>query len=317
MKKPVIVSGMQPTGQPHLGNYLGAIKNWVEIQNSQKYRCFFFVADYHSLTENYHPQEKRRQILDLAADFFAAGLDPEQSTVFVQSQVPECTELTWIFNTLTPIAELERMTQYKDKAGRQQKNINVGLFDYPVLQAADILIYHGELVPVGQDQIQHVEITRDTVRWFNHKYQTQYFAESQPLLTANQKIMSLLEPQSKMSKSLGDKHWIGIGEEPEAIEKKLAKAVTTPEGVANLKSIYQAFREKMPGEFLASNMAETKKIITQGLTDYFADFRQKKKALLAEEKKLLTMLKSGQDRARPIAQQTLQEVKEIIGLKLD
>jgi len=140
MSKKIVVSGMQPSGQLHIGNYLGALKNWVEIQNSDKYNCFFFIADYHSITENYNPEEKQDKVFNLVCDYLSAGLDPDKCTIFVQSSVPECTELAWIFNTVTPVAELERMTQFKDKSGRQIKNINMGLFDYPVLQAADILI---------------------------------------------------------------------------------------------------------------------------------------------------------------------------------
>ena len=177
MSKPVIVSGIQPTGLLHIGNYLGALKNWVDLQNSGKYDCFFFLADYHSITENYSPAEKKEQIFNLVCDYLASGLDPKKSTIFVQSQIPECTELAWIFNTLTPIGELERMTQFKDKSNKQVKNINAGLLTYPILQAADILIYHGEFVPVGQDQVQHLELAHDTVKWFNNKYATEYFKD--------------------------------------------------------------------------------------------------------------------------------------------
>lgn len=313
--QPIVVSGMQPSGPLHLGNYLGALKNWVDIQNSGKYQCFFFIADYHSITENYSPAEKKEQIFSLAGDYLAAGLDPQKSVIFVQSQVPECTELAWIFNTVTPVSELERMTQFKDKSRRQAKNINMGLFDYPVLQAADILIYKGELVPVGQDQVQHVELTRDCARWFNRKYyNVSYFPESKPLLTPTPKIMSLAEPENKMSKSLGDKHWLGIDEEPSVLGQKLAKAVSTPAGIANLKSIYHAFEKNMPGDFNPHKMAETKKIIAQGLADYFADFRKKKNELKNNRKAVEKILAAGQSQAQKIAQQTIGEVKKIIGL---
>ncbi|MEK7653039.1 MAG: tryptophan--tRNA ligase [Patescibacteria group bacterium] len=314
MKKPVIVSGIQPTGPLHLGNYLGALKNWVEIQNSGRYDCFFFVADYHSLTENYDPEEKRGQVLELISDYLATGLDDKKSTIFVQSQVPECTELAWIFNTVTPVAELERMTQFKDKASRQIKNINMGLFDYPVLQAADILLYHGELVPVGQDQVQHVELTRDAARWFNNKYKVKYFPESKPLLTPTPKLMSLLEPEKKMSKSLGDKHWIGIDETPESIAVKIGKAASTPTGIENLKSIYDSFAQNMRGEFNPAKMAETKKIISRGIADHFADFRKKKAELIKNKKLISAVMAEGREKASAIAQKTLKEVKEIIGV---
>jgi len=315
MNKPSIVSGIQPSGQLHIRNYLGALRNWVEIQNSDKYDCFFFVADYHSITENYNPEEKRQQVFELVCDYLAAGLDPQKSTIFIQSQVPQCTELTWIFNALTPIAELERMTQFKDKSARQTKNINMGLFDYPVLQAADILLYKGELVPVGQDQIQHVELTRDCAKWFNGKYKVKYFPESKPLLTETPKIMSLLLPENKMSKSLGDKHWIGIDETPKNIDQKLAKAVTTPEGIENLKRIYDAFAGKMPGAFNPDKMSETKKVIAKGIADYFADFRTKKENLRKDAKLIANILQEGQKKASIIAQKNISEIKKIIGLE--
>ncbi|MFA5029139.1 MAG: tryptophan--tRNA ligase [Patescibacteria group bacterium] len=314
MTKPVVVSGTQPSGPLHLGNYLGALKNWVDIQNSARYHCFFFIADYHSITENYSPADKREQVFNLVCDYLAAGLDPDKSTLFVQSQVPECTELAWIFNTVTPVAEMERMTQYKDKAGRQAKNVNMGLFDYPVLQAADILLYRGGLVPVGQDQVQHVELTRDCARWFNNKYQTNYFPESKPLLTETPKIMSLISPESKMSKSLGDKHWLGIDEEPETISQKLAKAVTTPAGVQNLKAIYDAFATNMSGQFNPEKMSDTKKIIAAGIAAYFADFRKKKSQLKKTPKQVWKIIDEGREKASQIAQANIKEIKKIIGL---
>ncbi len=314
MSKPVIVSGIQPTGLLHIGNYLGALKNWVDLQNSGKYDCFFFLADYHSITENYSPAEKKEQIFNLVCDYLASGLDPKKSTIFVQSQIPECTELAWIFNTLTPIGELERMTQFKDKSNKQVKNINAGLLTYPILQAADILIYHGEFVPVGQDQVQHLELAHDTVKWFNNKYATEYFKDVKPLLTETPKIMSLIESTAKMSKSAGAKHYIGIDESPEIIAQKISKAVTTPEGIKNLETIYNVFNSSMQGKFDANKMAETKKIIATGIADYFDDFRKKKMELMKDKKKVMKILEEGKAKAQPIAQKTLKEVKEIIGL---
>lgn len=313
--KPVVVSGMQPSGQIHIGNYLGALKNWVDIQNNGPYRCFYFLADYHSLTEEYDPKEKKRQIFNLACTFLAAGLDPEKSVIFIQSQVPECTELAWIFNTLTPLGELERMTQFKDKSQQQAKNINAGLLNYPILQAADILLYHGEFIPVGQDQIQHIELTHDTVRWFNNKYNREYFKEVKPLLTEVPKIMSLVAPENKMSKSAGDKHCLYLDDEPEAISAKLAKAASTPAGIANLKLIYDSLRESMAGDFNPQAMAQTKKIIADGAADYFAAFRKKKKELLQDEASVMKIMEKGGEKAGAIAVQTLKEVKEIIGVR--
>ena len=222
-KKQTIFSAIQPSGELHIGNYLGALKNFVELQD--KYECFFFIADYHSITENYDPKEKSKQIFNLALDFLAAGLDPQKCTIAVQSQVPEHTELAWIFNTVTPISELQRMTQFKDKSQNQEKNINMGLFAYPVLQAADILMYKADTVPVGQDQIQHIELTRKIARFFNNKF-GETFPEPKDLITKTPKIMSLTDPTKKMSKSHGARSYLGINDEPEIIKKKMRKAVS-------------------------------------------------------------------------------------------
>ena len=176
----VIVSGIQPTGPLHVGNYLGAIKHWKELLAQGK-TCYFFIADYHALTENIEPKQLRQNIIALAAELIAAGVDPRQYKnlrLFVQSHVPEHVELNWIFNCLTPIAELERMTQFKDKASRQKKNINAGLFTYPILQTADVLIYKGTAVPVGEDQVQHIELMRDAVRWFKKRYAEEEFCDA-------------------------------------------------------------------------------------------------------------------------------------------
>jgi len=314
MSKPVVISGIQPTGFLHIGNYLGALKNWVEIQNSDKYECFFFIADFHSLTGEYTPQEKKTQIFNLACDFLAAGIDPKKSTIFLQSDVSECAELAWIFNTITPIGELERMTQFKDKAKKQKLNVNTGLLTYPILQAADILIYHGEFVPVGQDQIQHLELTHDTVKWFNKKFKTSYFKDIKPLLTETQKVMSLSDPTSKMSKSDNEKSYISIDDSPESISAKISKAASTPEGIKNLKLIFNAFGNDMSGEFDEAKMSETKKIIAQGISSHFAHFRSKKADFYKNQNKVYKILKEGKEKAQPIAQKTIREVKEIIGL---
>lgn len=222
-KKQRVFSAVQPSGELHIGNYLGALKNFVELQND--YDCFFFIADYHSISGNYDPKEKPKQILDLAKDFLAIGLNPEKCTIAVQSQVSEHTELAWIFNTITPLSELQRMTQFKDKSQAQKKNINMGLLDYPILQAADILIYKAYAVPVGQDQVQHIELTRKIARYFNNKF-GQTFPEPRDLITETPKIMSLIDPTKKMSKSHGPKSYIGINDEPEVIRKRLKKAVS-------------------------------------------------------------------------------------------
>ena len=267
-KKQTIFSAIQPSGELHIGNYLGALKNFVELQD--KYECFFFIADYHSITGNYDPKEKSKQILGLAMDFLAAGLDPKKCTIAVQSQIPEHTELAWIFNTVTPISELQRMTQFKDKSQNQEKNINMGLFDYPVLQAADILMYKAYGVPVGQDQIQHIELTRKIARFFNNKF-GETFPEPCDIITETPKIMSLIDPTKKMSKSHGKKSYIGINDEPEVIQKKMRKAVSASDlkelfdkeiisfGLAGIEKSLQKRLEKTGAILLSINHNATEK----------------------------------------------------------
>ncbi len=327
MKKQIIFSGVQPTGNLHLGNYLGAVKNWVELQNSGKYDCYFFIADYHSLTGGMTPEERHESTYNLAAEIIAAGVDPDKSTLFVQSSVPLVAELTWIFNTVTPIAELERMTQFKDKSTQQAKNINTGLFTYPILQAADILLYHGELVPVGQDQVQHVELTRDVARWFNNRYK-KYFPETKPLLTKIPKVMSLLEPNKKMSKSKGENHAINLSDDPETIEKKIKKAVTasgsgeSAPGVENLLLLLREFgEEKVYKQFVKAEKngniryGDLKKEVSESLANYFADFRKKRSQLLANKKSLQKIMDKGGKKANKVAEKTMKDVRKIIGIR--
>ena len=322
MAKEIILSGIQPTGKLHIGNYLGALKNFVELQKNND--CYFFIADYHSITENYDPKIKQQQVIELAKDFLAAGLNPKKSIIFVQSHVPEHLELAWIFNCLTPISYLERMTQFKDKASRQKENINAGLFDYPVLQAADILIYKTTSVPVGQDQDQHLELTREIARLFNNRF-GQTFVLPKTIHTPAPKIMSLLAPDKKMSKSLGDSHCLYLDDEPEAIRAKLTKAVTdTGDGkslgakslldllkIFSQPKIYQKFMaESRKGELKYSELKEQ---LANDIIDYFADFRAKKKKITdAEIKKVLAQ---GAKKAKKIAAKTLAEVKTKIGLR--
>lgn len=324
-KKQTVLSGVQPSGELHIGNYLAALKNFVELQD--KYECYFFLATYHSISEDYDPKIKKQQILDLASDFLALGLDPKKCTIFNQSDVPECTELAWIFNTLTPISELERMTQFKDKSARQEKNINAGLLNYPILQAADILLYHPTFVPVGQDQVQHLELTNKIVRWFNNKF-GQYFTEIKPLLTDIPKVMSLVEPEKKMSKSAGPKHYIGINDEPEVIIKKLKSAVTgtgkektLPPGGQNLIRLLENFGTQTEIKYFKDQVAkndvkygELKEALANAISQYFAPYREKRKKLANDPKHVKEVLAQGAKKAQKIAQETLNEVKSKIGV---
>jgi len=227
----ILVSGIQPTGQLHLGNYLGAIKNWLELQ--KKYQCFFFIADLHALTTKISAAELKKQTFEIIVDLLALGLDPKKAVIFRQSDIIGHAELTWIFNCLIPVAELNRMTQFKDKSKMQPDNINAGLLTYPVLQAADILLYKGEVVPVGEDQLQHLELSCKLARKFNHRY-GQFFAEIQPILSPTPRLMSLNNPEKKMSKSLGEKSYVAIRDSKDIVSQKIKKAVADKKGVENL-----------------------------------------------------------------------------------
>ena len=325
----VIFSGIQPTGNLHVGNYLGAVKNWVDLQNSGTYQCYFCIVDYHSLTGDMSAKDRHEQITRTAAELLATGVDPEKSVFFVQSHVQEHTELGWVFNCVTPIAELERMTQFKDKAERQKKNINAGLFTYPVLQAADILLYHGTHVPVGEDQVQHVELTRDIARWFNKRY-GDYFPETKALLTETPRVKSLLAPEKKMSKSLGAGHVIELADEPAVIRQKVKKAVTATEGggpavaggVENLLLLLKHFgTKKAYADFVEAEKegsiqyGELKHAVGDAIGSYFADFREKRKQLLLHHEMIADVLISGAEKASVVAQKTMEEVRRMVGVR--
>ncbi len=326
MKK-TIVSGIQPTGNLHIGNYLGAIKNWVDLQNSGDYTCFFFIADYHSLTGNQTAKERSAFTVQMAAELIAAGIDPKKSTLFVQSFVPEHTELAWIFNCVTPISELERMTQFKDKSARQHSNINTGLFAYPVLQSADILLYKGTHVPVGEDQVQHVELTRKIARWFNKKYKN-IFPETEHILTQSARVMSLLAPDKKMSKSLGENHVVELDDAPKVIERKIKRAVTATSGgskapgVENLLSLFEAFGDMgRYKEFAAAEKkheiryGDLKKELALAIASTFETFRETKAELLTDPDHLADILSEGSKRAQELADMTIQEVRKVTGIR--
>lgn len=325
MKKPVIVSGIQPTGALHIGNYLGALKNFVELQNSGEYNPFFFVADLHSLTIDYTAEEKRAQVLDVAASYLAAGLNPKKSTLFIQSHVPAHTELGWILSTITPMGELERMTQFKDKSERG--NVNAGLFTYPTLMAADILLYGAQVVPVGDDQDQHLELTRTIARKFNGRF-GQIFIEPKSKHTAVPRLMSLDNPTKKMSKSLPG-GCLFMDDTPETIEKKIMTAVTDsgsevkydPElkpGISNLLLIQSAISgihiNDLVEEYGGSNYGEFKKAVAKVVIEHFTPFREAKLKLLKNPKKIMDLFEDGAKKAAKVADKKLEEIKSLIGL---
>jgi len=323
--KPTILSGIQPSGELHVGNYLGALKNFVALQNSGQYQCYFTAVDYHAMTEGPSPEELAASTRSLIASYLAAGLDPKKSTIFVQSQVPGHTELAWVLSTITPVAELFRMTQYKDKAAKQAKNINAGLLTYPVLMAADILIYHSTHVPVGHDQLQHLEISRMAARWFNNRY-GEYFTEPQTLLTEMPRVMSIIDPTRKMSKSAGDVHCLYLIDEPEVILKKLKRAESDSgagdsAGGKNLFDLLKQFADADTVNYFTKQrvaksikFGELKVKLAEAIAEHFADFRAKRAEFNAHPEKLDKVIADGAKAAAKVTAQTMAEVRRRVGL---
>lgn len=330
MKKPVLISGIQPTGRLHIGNYLGALKNFVELQNSGKYECYFFVADLHALTENPVAKDLNVNITNLAADFLAAGLDPKKSTIFIQSQISVLTELFWILSVLTPFGELGRMTQFKEKAVVQKKNVNSGLYYYPVLMAADILLYDAEFVPVGEDQLQHLELARTLARKFNKKF-GRTFKEPKPVLTETPRVMSLDDPNKKMSKSRPE-GCLFLDDSPAVVREKIKKAVTDSgreikydlekkPAISNLLGIYSALNgvsmKEIEKKFKNKGYGEFKKELAAAAIEYLEPFQKTSDVLRTSDvQKLKSFLKIGAKKANIVAGQKIKEVKKKIGLYL-
>ena len=322
----VLFTGIQPTGLLHIGNYFGAIRNWVELQH--KYESYISVVDLHAITIEYDPKEMQHNSFELALGLYACGLDLEKTHLFIQSEVPGHADLTWIFNTVTPLGELERMTQFKDKAKQHRKNVNVGLLDYPVLQAADILIYKGEIVPVGEDQVQHVEFTREVARRFNARYGST-FPECQAELTATPRIMGV-DGDAKMSKSKGN--FIGLLESREEIWKKLAPAPTDPARVkrsdpgtpekCNIYSYHKlATAEPELSEYVAQGCRsagigclDCKRKLLENLMTVLDPIRNRYADLAARRAEIRDILDRNAAHCRKVSGRTILEVKEKMGL---
>src|SRR3954467_612023 len=325
-----IFSGIQPSGALHIGNYLGAVKNWVDLQH--KYESYFCIVDYHAITLPYEPAQLRARTADMALSLLAAGLDPQKCTLFVQSMVPEHTELAWIFNTLTPVGELERQTQFKDKASREE-SVPAGLLNYPVLQAADILLYRADLVPVGEDQLQHLELSREIARKWNARFDggeqgKGFFPEPKGLLTPTRRVMGL-DGQAKMSKSLGNT--IDLLESPESIWEKLRPAVTDPKRVrrtdpgtpevCNIYHLHKAFSPPDTVERVAVRCRtagwgciDCKKVLHESMERELVPIRARAKDIGANPRKVSDILAAGAERARTIARKTMSDVKHRMGL---
>ncbi len=326
MEEKIIYSAAQPSGNLTIGNYVGAIRNWVRLQS--EYRCFFAIADMHAITVKQEPAELRRHTLELAALYLACGLDPSRCVLYVQSQVPQHAELCWVLNTVTYVGEMERMTQFKDKSRRHADNINMGLMDYPVLMAADILLYQTDYVPVGVDQTQHVEIARDIALRFNNRY-SETFRLPQALIVKNgAKIMSLQEPEKKMSKSDENPNaFVSLLDDRDTVLRKFRRAVTDSDnrivseegraGISNLLAIYCAFAnctlQEAEKTFEGRGYGEFKTAVGETVANVLAPVQAEQKRLLADRKYLDGILAEGAETARRAAQRTLSKVYRKVG----
>lgn len=328
MQKSRVFSGIQPTGNIHLGNYLGAVKNWVE--NQEKYENLFCVVNSHAITIPQEPNVLRQKTYDLCAMLLACGINPSQSILFIQSQIQEHTSLAWLLTCITSMGDLSRMTQFKDKSQKNPKNIFAGLFNYPNLMSADILLYKSNFVPVGEDQKQHIELARDTAIRFNRDFGETFVVPEPLILKSGARIMGLDDPTKKMSKSSGDKpnHLIALIDTPEAIVKKFKKATTDSEGIIafdknragvyNLLTIYQCFtkqtQEKIEAEFTGQGYGKLKERVAEVVVESLRPIRESYEKLINEKDYLHSVLQEGESRARKIATATYKEAKEKMGL---
>ncbi|MEA2207006.1 MAG: tryptophanyl-tRNA synthetase [Blastocatellia bacterium] len=331
--KPKVLSCIQPSGELHIGNYFGAVKNWVSLQDSHE--CIYGIVDLHAITMPYKPAELRANTERMVIDLLACGIDPEKAILFIQSLVPEHAELSWILGCITPYGDLSRMTQFKDKSetleSAKSRFVSAGLFTYPVLQAADILIYRAGYVPVGKDQEQHLELSREIARRFNSQFGAQLFLEPAPLFTETPKITSLADPTKKMSKSGGDRHYIGLFEDEPGIRAKIKSAVTDSgqlassadmsPGVANLLEILKACGNLEDAAALQKDYdlgkrqySELKEATANALVTLTSRLRSRREEIAADAEGVKTRVKDMSEKARLIARETLKEVRRLTGL---
>ncbi|HIA73977.1 MAG TPA: tryptophan--tRNA ligase [Gemmatimonadetes bacterium] len=325
-RKKRIFSGMQPSGEAHLGNYLGALRRWVSMQD--EYDCVWCIVDDHAITSGGDPVDMPSSVFDLAVSFLAVGLDPERSIIFVQSDVHEHTELAWLFNAVTPVGDLERMTQYKDKA-QHLESIPAGILNYPILQAADILLYKADAVPVGEDQRQHLELTREVARKFNARY-GETFPITEPLIGEDVGRILGLDGDTKMSKSLGNT--VGILAEPDAVWDRVRTAVTDPQRVrredpgrpevCNVFSLHRFFTDENARTDIDAGCrsaelgcVDCKRILSDNIEISFAPYRERAAHYRAHPNEVGYVLDQGAERARTIASETMEEVRHKMGLQ--
>lgn len=323
-----IFSGMQPSGQLTLGNYLGALKNWISLQDD--YECIYCIVDLHALTVRQDPSELRQRCISLLAQYIASGIDPEKNIIFIQSHVPAHAELAWVLNCYTYMGELGRMTQFKEKSKKHSDNINAGLFTYPVLMASDILLYQTDLVPVGEDQKQHLEITRDIGLRFNNLYGDVFTIPEAYIPKIGARIMSLQEPGSKMSKSdTNPNAYILLLDNPDTIIKKFKRAVTDSEaivrydtenkkGISNLISIYSSVTgksiEMIESEFEGKGYGDFKTAVGEAVADLLKPLQEEYNRLMSAKDYLNEIMKNGAEKANYISMKTLRKVYKKIGL---
>ena len=322
-----MLSGIQPSGDLHLGNYLGAIKNWSS--RSEQYECFYFMADMHTITVRQNPADLRRRTLEQLAQYIACGLDPEKNTLFIQSHVHQHAELGWVLNCYTMFGELSRMTQFKDKSSKHAENVNGGLFTYPTLMAADILLYQPDLVPVGHDQKQHCELTRDIAQRFNGVYGDVFKVPEPFIPETGARIMSLNAPESKMSKSMPE-GCVFLMERPEDIQRKFKRAITDSDtencvrydpankpGVANLMSIYSAVTgktfEEIESEFAGQGYGKFKPVVGDAVIEHLRPIREESQRLLKDKAYLEGVYRDGAMKASYVAEKTLRKVYKKVG----
>lgn len=323
----IIFSGIQPSGRLNIANYIGALSQWPAMQNGSQ--CIFCVVDYHAITVKQNPEELRRRVLEVTKIYLAAGIDPEKSIIFRQSDVSAHTELAWILNCYAArISDLNKMTQFKDKAGKNQESVSVGLYDYPVLMAADILLYNTDMVPVGEDQTQHVELARDIAKRFNNEFGLIFTVPQAVVKKEGARIMSLLDPSKKMSKSdINQNNTIALLDDIEEARKKIMRAVTDSDGgiyfdvedkpaISNLLNIYAQLGgrqvQRLVKDYKDKGYGDFKKDLADVVVKFLEDFQNKYNKISDEE--ALNILKVGAEKAKSIADAKLIEVKRLIGL---